>query len=134
MSQAIEAVTLASAKDVAFARQAATRIMTSIGASTIKRTKFVTAVSEIARNAVVYGHGGRITFEIVATQTGQRVVAECTDRGPGIEDISQAMTNGFSSGKSLGLGLGGAKRLVDRFEIVSSPATGTVVTLECTAR
>lgn len=108
--------------------------MTAIGASPIKRTKFVTAVSEIARNAVLYGHGGVITFEIVGAPGSQSIVAECMDRGPGIADINLAMKEGFSGGTGLGLGLGGAKKLVDRFDIVSSAASGTTVTLECSAR
>ena len=108
--------------------------MGEIGASMVKRTKFVTAVSEIARNAVNYGRGGRMTFEIVGSGAGRRVVAQCSDRGPGIEDIDRALSNGYSTGKSLGLGLGGAKRLVDRFDIISSSSTGTIVTLECGPR
>ncbi len=108
--------------------------MGEIGASVVKRTKFVTAVSEIARNAVNYGRGGRMTFEIVGSGAGRRVVAQCSDRGPGIEDIDRAHSNGYSTGKSLGRGLGGAKRLVDRFDIISSSSTGTIVTLECGPR
>lgn len=110
------------------------RAMTEIGASAIKRTKFVTAVSEIARNAVLYGHGGVISFEILGAHERRSVVAECMDRGPGIPDVAQAMKEGYSTGTGLGLGLSGAKRLVDRFEIVSSARSGTTVTLECAAR
>ena len=123
MAESDLTVTLSRPSDVAYARQAAMQAMTSIGASAIKRTKFVTAVSEIARNAIVYGHGGRISF-----------VAECTDRGPGIADVNQALKDGFSTGKGLGLGLSGARRLVDRFKITSSPDTGTTVILECACR
>lgn len=110
------------------------KAMTAIGASAIKRTKFVTAVSEIARNAVLYGRGGVISFEIVGGAGHRRVVAECMDRGPGIGDVERAMTPGYTTGSGLGLGLSGAKRLVDRFDIVSSPERGTTVTLECAAR
>ncbi|MDY8110777.1 ATP-binding protein [Fulvimarina sp. 2208YS6-2-32] len=127
-------VTLAKSQDVAFARQAAMKAMGEIGASAVKRTKFVTAVSEIARNAVNYGRGGRITFEIVGLGANRRVIAQCSDRGPGIEDVDLALSDGYSTGKSLGLGLGGAKRLVDRFDITSSSSTGTIVTLECGQR
>ncbi len=134
MPETIQTVTLAKSQDVAFARQAAMKAMSEIGASAVKRTKFVTAVSEIARNAVNYGRGGRMTFELVGTGASRRVVAECTDRGPGIEDVGRALTDGYSTGKSLGLGLGGAKRLVDRFDITSSSTTGTIVTLECGPR
>ncbi|TPW27960.1 ATP-binding protein [Pararhizobium mangrovi] len=127
-------MTLASAQDVAYAREAAKRAMTEIGASTVRRTKFVTAVSEIARNAVIYGRGGRIVFEIREQGGVRSVVAECSDRGPGIADVAMALTDGYSTGKGLGRGLGGAKRLVDRFEIRSSETTGTVVILESRAR
>ncbi len=127
-------MTLRRAGDVAYARQAATQAMTEIGASPIKRTKFVTAVSEIARNAVLYGHGGVITFEVVGRPGHLGVVAECMDRGPGIPDVALALKEGYSTGSGLGLGLSGAKRLVDRFDIVSSAETGTTVTLECSAR
>lgn len=110
------------------------KAMTSIGASAIKKTKFVTAVSEIARNAIVYGHGGLITFQLVGNSPHQRAVATCTDRGPGIQDVGLALRDGFTTGSGLGLGLGGARRLVDRFEIQSSAQSGTTVTLECAAR
>lgn len=134
MSGSTTAVTLATSRDVAFAREAAGKAMTAIQASTIKRTKFITAVSEIARNAVIYGKGGVISFELVGTGAHRSVLAICTDRGPGIENVDQALSDGFSTGKSLGLGLGGAKRLVDRFEIESTSASGTKVTMECRAR
>ena len=134
MAESDLTVTLSRPSDVACARQAAMQAMTSIGASAIKRTKFVTAVSEIARNAIVYGHGGRISFEIVGNGSQRRVVAECTDRGPGIADVNQALKDGFSTGKGLGLGLSGARRLVDRFKITSSSDTGTTVILECACR
>ena len=134
MSSEIRSVTLSRTGDVAFAREEATRTMTAIGASVIKRTKFVTAVSEIARNAVIYGHGGVMTFEIAGEGPHRSAVAVCSDRGPGIGDLNAALRDGYSTGKSLGLGLGGAKRLVDRFDITSSVETGTTVTLECRAR
>lgn len=127
-------VTLKTPGDVAYARQAAAKAMKAIGASTIKSTKFVTAVSEIARNAIIYGRGGVISFTPTGLSGQQRVVAVCMDRGPGIDDIDAAVRDGFTTGKSLGLGLGGAKRLVDRFDITSSSRHGTKVTLECGPR
>lgn len=127
-------VRLARATDVAFARQAAMKAMTSLGASAIKRTKFVTAVSEIARNAIVYGGGGVISFATIGNGSFRAVVATCSDRGPGIDNIAQALTDGFTTGGGLGLGLSGARRLVDRFEVESSPESGTIVVLECSCR
>ncbi|WP_198598219.1 ATP-binding protein [Mangrovicella endophytica] len=120
--------------DVAFARQVAMKAMTAIGASAIKKTKFVTAVSEIARNAVIYGHGGAITFRVVGIGLHRSVVGECTDRGPGIADMQLALKDGYTTGSGLGLGLSGARRLVDRFDIISSAESGTTVTLESAAR
>ncbi|MER0237062.1 ATP-binding protein [Fulvimarina sp. MAC8] len=134
MSTETRSVTLSKTGDVAYARQEATRIMTVIGASAIKKTKFVTAVSEIARNAVVYGHGGVMSFETAGEPAHQSAIAICSDRGPGIADVDTALRDGYSTGKSLGLGLGGAKRLVDRFDITSSRDSGTTITLECRAR
>lgn len=108
--------------------------MQEIGASVIKRTKFVTAVSEVARNALIHGGGGYIRFSISGRAPECRLLAECVDRGPGVDDIEQAMRDGYSSGRGLGLGLGGAKRLVDRFDMRSSSGAGTVVRLESGAR
>ena len=123
-------VPLASPQDIARARRAANEAMTEIGATVIKRTQFVTAVSEIARNALVHGGGGHIRLSVVASARGPVLVAECTDRGPGIDNIEQALRDGFTSGGGLGHGLGGARRLVDRFDIRSSARTGTTVRLE----
>lgn len=123
-------VPLTSPGDVSAARRAATAGMLEIGATVIKRTKFVTAVSEVARNALVHGGGGYIRFTIAERGSQRVLVAECVDRGPGVDDIEQAMLDGYTSKRGLGLGLGGAKRLVDRFEIRSSSGTGTVVRFE----
>lgn len=126
-------VTLRAQDDVACARRAAAAAMDAIGASALKRTRFVTAVSEIARNAVIHGGGGSIAFSEVADRRGRMAQAECRDRGPGIADVARALTDGFSTGRGLGLGLGGAKRLADAFEIVSGPG-GLTVRLACRAR
>lgn len=123
-------VTLAAPRDVAVARQVATTAMTELGASVIKRTKFVTAVSEVARNALLHGGGGYIRFRIDGAGNRRQLVAECVDRGPGIADVDQAMKDGFSSGSGLGLGLGGASRLVESFEIVSTSGAGTTIRMK----
>lgn len=124
-------VALVSPPDVAAARRAATEAMTELGASVIRRTKFVTAVSEVARNALVHGAGGMIRFTASGHGCGHSVVAECIDRGPGIADVDQALRDGYTSGGGLGHGLGGAKRLVDGFEIVTGANRGTTVRLTC---
>jgi serine/threonine-protein kinase RsbT len=126
-------VTLRAAADVAAARRAAGAAMDAIGASALKRTRFVTAVSEIARNAVIHGGGGAIVFRETADPRGRAVEAECRDRGSGIADLARALTDGYTTGSGLGLGLPGARRLVDLFDIASGPG-GVVVRLGCRAR
>jgi serine/threonine-protein kinase RsbT len=95
--------------------------------SSLERTKLVTAASELGRNMLVHGKGGTMTLSELrqAGRSGLELVFE--DKGPGIESIEQAMTDGFSSAKSLGLGLGGSRRLVNEFDIASEPGQGTRV-------
>ena len=97
--------------------------------SSLERTKLVTAASELGRNTLVHGRGGSMTISELRAdaRTGLQLLFE--DSGPGIADIEQALTDGYSSAKSLGLGLGGSRRLVNEFEIVSVPAEGTRVTI-----
>lgn len=115
-------VVLSVERDVALARRAVAKAMDGIGAKATLKTRFVTAVSEIARNALVHGGGGRLT----AFSDGGVVYVECRDDGPGIPDVAAALGDGFSTANSLGKGLGGARRLVARFEIESGPG-GTMV-------
>lgn len=93
----------------------------------VDRTKFVTAASELGRNALVHGHGGSMRIEEVARdgKSGLRLVFE--DQGPGIPDIDRAMTDGFTTARSMGLGLGGTRRLVNEFDIQSTVGVGTTV-------
>ena len=97
--------------------------------SSLERTKLVTAASELGRNTLVHGKGGTMT--LTELRNGSRVGLQLLfeDQGPGIENIEQAMTDGFSTAKSLGLGLGGARRLVSEFDIASVPAQGTRITV-----
>lgn len=97
--------------------------------STLERTKFVTAASELGRNVLVHGQGGVMTISELQQGTRSGLQLEFADTGPGIPSIEQAMTDGYSTAKSLGLGLGGARRLVNEFEIWSEPAQGTRVTV-----
>lgn len=93
--------------------------------SIVDQTKIVTAASELARNAIVYGGGGGATLEMLreTVRNGLRIVFE--DKGPGIPDIDLALRDGFTTGTGLGLGLGGARRLVNEFVIDSKPGQGT---------
>jgi serine/threonine-protein kinase RsbT len=95
----------------------------------IDLTKLVTAVSELARNTMVYGGGGDMDWQILdePPRTGLRLVFR--DEGPGIPDLKLAMTDGWTSGSGLGLGLTGAKRLVEEFELDTAPGKGTRVTI-----
>ena len=99
----------------------------AIGLSTIEMTKFVTAASELARNTLVHGGGGTMTVEDIQRQGKPGLQLEFRDQGPGIADVTQALRDGFTTANSLGLGLGGAQRLVAEFEIVSQPGEGTLV-------
>lgn len=99
----------------------------ALGLSTIEMTKFVTAASELARNTLVHGGGGTMTIENIQRHGKPGLQLEFKDQGPGIADVAQALRDGFTTAKSLGLGLGGAQRLVAEFEIVSQPGEGTLV-------
>jgi serine/threonine-protein kinase RsbT len=100
-----------------------------IGMGLLNQTKLITAASELVRNLLKYGGGGNVAIEVVSEgrQNGIRLIF--TDKGPGIKDLTLAMKDGYSTGKSMGLGLPGAKRLVSAFDITSEPGKGTVVTI-----
>ena len=116
-------------QDVVLARQLARKLAQECGMRLIDLTKFVTAVSELARNTMVYGGGGDMDCQILedGARTGLRVVFR--DEGPGIPDLKLAMTDGWTSGGGLGLGLTGAKRLVEEFELETEPGKGTRITI-----
>lgn len=116
-----------SGDDVVRVRQRVRTLAVEIGLGIVDQTKIVTAASELARNTLDYGGGGEVRAEIVqaGTRKGLRLTFE--DQGPGIADIEQAMTDHYTSGGGLGLGLGGAKRLSNEFHIESSPGAGTRV-------
>jgi serine/threonine-protein kinase RsbT len=100
-----------------------------IGMSIIDQTKILTAASEMVRNMLRYAGGGKVIVEIVNKKNIPGVKLTFIDEGPGIKDIKQAMENGFSTGKSLGLGLPGTKRLVNEFDIKSELGKGTTITI-----
>lgn len=95
----------------------------------VNQTKLITAASELVRNMLRYGNGGETTIEIVSKGRDNGVRVTFCDKGPGIADIQKAMQDGYSTGKSLGLGLPGAKRLVSEFDIQSEVGKGTRVTI-----
>jgi serine/threonine-protein kinase RsbT len=114
--------------DVVRVRQQVRVVAAKTGLSLVDQTKVVTAASELARNALVHGGGGLARVEVVTSALGKSGVRiGFTDEGPGITDLDLALTDGWSSGAGLGLGLSGARRLVDEFELTSKPGTGTSV-------
>lgn len=115
--------------DIVAARQKARELATHVGFSGSDLTIIATAISEVARNIVVYADHGEIVLSAVQRGGQRGVLVIARDAGPGIPDIEQAMCDGFSTGKSLGLGLPGARRLMDEFEIVSEVGKGTTITM-----
>jgi serine/threonine-protein kinase RsbT len=120
-------VPLNSDQDVVLARQAVRKAAQELGLSIVDQTKIVTAASELARNTVIYGGGGTLVCEFVAENGRQGLRLTFSDKGPGIEDLTQAMKDGWTTGSGLGMGLPGAKRLVNDFKIVSERGAGTTV-------
>ena len=124
-----EVMPVRSSQDVVLVRQEVRAWAVSQGLGLVDQTKIVTAASELARNTVDYGGGGTVRLE--ALQDGGRKGLRLTfeDQGPGIPDIARALTDGFTTGTGMGLGLSGSKRLVNEFDIWSQPGEGTRVTV-----
>lgn len=116
-------------QDVVLARQTARKLATECGMRLVDLTKMVTAVSELARNTVVYGGGGDMDWQIIEENTRVGLRLTFRDEGPGIPDLKLALTDGWTSGGGLGLGLTGARRLVDEFELDTAVGQGTRITI-----
>ena len=115
-------------QDVVLFRNRLKEFATKIGMSLVNQTKLITAASELVRNMLKYANGGKVTIEVISkNSTGIRLTF--VDQGPGIKDLKLAMQDGYSTGRSLGLGLPGAKRLVNEFDIKSELGKGTTVTI-----
>jgi serine/threonine-protein kinase RsbT len=115
--------------DIVTARQIGRQLAAEAGFSGSDLTMIATAISEVARNIVEYAKRGEVHLEMASKHGRKGIVVVASDDGPGIPDIEQAMQDGFSTGRSLGLGLPGARRLMDEFEIVSEPGKGTTITM-----
>jgi serine/threonine-protein kinase RsbT len=124
-----ESMQIGSSEDIVAVRQFARGWAVQVGFTLVDQTKIVTAASELARNTLQHGGGGTVRLEIVSNgpRTGLRLTFQ--DSGPGIPDMEQALTDGYSSAGGLGLGLGGARRLSNEFALVSRPGEGTTVTI-----
>ena len=123
-----DSVALRTDEDVVRARQVTRRWAVELGFSLVDQTKIVTAASELARNTVIYGGGGTLQLEMLNDGASRGLRLTFEDQGPGIPDVQMALRDGFSTGSGLGLGLGGAKRLMSEFSISSAPGQGTRVT------
>ena len=118
-----------SSQDLVLVRQAVRTWAAELKFSLVEQTKVVTAASELARNTLDYGKGGEVTLEVLAEGIRKGLRLSFVDKGPGIPDIELALRDGFTSGGGMGLGLGGAKRLMSEFAIESKVGEGTRVTV-----
>lgn len=116
-------------QDIVMARQVVRKLTQEIAFGLVDQTKMVTAASEIARNTLIYGGGGTLTYELLLEGARRGLRLTFQDHGPGIADMSLAMKDGWTSGTGMGLGLSGTKRLVNEFEIDSKPGMGTRVAI-----
>jgi serine/threonine-protein kinase RsbT len=121
--------TVQTAEDVVATRQAVRQRAVELGFNLVDQTKIVTAASELARNTLQYGGGGTVTIEALEELGRRGLRLTFADEGPGIADVDLAMKDGFTTGGGLGLGLSGAKRLSNDFQIDSRPGKGTRVTI-----
>jgi serine/threonine-protein kinase RsbT len=123
-----ETILVKTEQDAVFLRNRVAEYARKVSMGLVNQTKLLTAASELVRNMLRYAGGGRVLCEVISStnlQTGIRL--SFIDSGPGIKDISEAMKDGFSTGSSLGIGLPGAKRLVNEFDIKSTLGEGTTV-------
>ncbi|MEW2426874.1 anti-sigma regulatory factor [Micromonospora sp. NPDC047644] len=124
-----QAQSVRSDEDVVRVRQLVRAVAVASKLSLVDQTKVVTAASELARNTLVYGGGGSVEVTVVDNGRRKGVQIVFADSGPGIADLDLAMTDGYTSGGGLGLGLSGSRRLVDEFQIETSAETGTRITV-----
>ncbi|WP_409021342.1 anti-sigma regulatory factor [Dyadobacter sp. CY261] len=122
-----EQLSIRQERDLIICRNRVKEAAVKIGMGIVNQTKLITAVSELARNMLIYGGGGNVLLETVTRGREQGVQIVFEDKGPGIADINKAMQDGFTTGKSMGMGLPGARRLVSEFFIESTVGIGTTV-------
>lgn len=123
-------VPIVAESDVLAARQEGRRLAGDLGFTGSELAVIATAISEIARNVVQHAARGEMVLRAVRTGPQEGIVVVSSDEGPGISDVAQALQDGYSTGGGLGLGLPGARRLMDEFEVVSRPGQGTTITMK----
>jgi serine/threonine-protein kinase RsbT len=126
---AVTTLPITSDMEIAAVRQAVREAAVAAGFSLVEQTKVVTAASELARNTLVHGGGGRLEITMLELPQAKGIRLRFRDEGPGIADVETALSDGYTTGHGLGLGLGGARRLVQEFAIDTGPARGTTVTV-----
>ena len=129
MSDGIERIEIGTDQDVVRVRQLVRTVAVAVKLSLVDQTKLVTAASELARNTLVYGGGGSVEVDRVDNGRRQGIQIVFADEGPGIVDLDLALTDGYTTGGGLGLGLSGARRLVDEFSIDTAVGRGTTITV-----
>ena len=115
--------------DIVMSRQTVRKLTQELKFSLVDQTKMITAASELSRNTVVYGGGGEMRWEVVVNGVRQGLRLHFEDQGPGIPDMELALTDGWTSGTGMGVGLSGSRRLVNEFEIRSEVGVGTCVSI-----
>jgi serine/threonine-protein kinase RsbT len=126
--QKTETVPIKNGADVVSVRQRVRLWTTDMKFSLVEQTKIVTAASELARNTLEHGKGGEVQIALLTNGVRQGIQMAFIDQGPGIPDVKMALSDGFTTGKGMGLGLGGSKRLMNEFEIETEPGRGTKIT------
>ncbi|GGN48100.1 serine/threonine-protein kinase RsbT [Actinoplanes campanulatus] len=129
MNDDVQRLPVVTDQDVVRVRQLVRTVAVAVKLSLVDQTKLVTAASELARNTLVYGGGGEAEVSRVHNDRRAGIRIVFADQGPGIADLDLALTDGYTTGGGLGLGLSGARRLVDEFEIDTEPGKGTTITV-----
>jgi serine/threonine-protein kinase RsbT len=129
LAERVATLPIRNSEDVVIVRQHVRAMALEAGLKLVDQTKIVTAASELARNTVIYGGGGTLLLETLSSGARHGVRLTFEDHGPGIADLELAMKDGYTTGGGLGLGLSGAKRLSNEFEIFSKPGEGTRITI-----
>ena len=123
------AVPLRSEADIVASRQVVRQLAVALKFSLVDQTKMITAASELSRNTLVHGGGGEMRWNVIEDGLKRGLQLQFADTGPGIPDVNLALTDGWTSGGGMGLGLPGSKRLVHEFDLRSAPGEGTCVTI-----